>query len=745
MENEQELRYETFTRVYLGSYEHYKGVGAEVELLEPGIELQGSKMVEMDFFNDPRIIREQRIAAYKGYRGGGSYEHYKDVVAVMKLIEPGFKLQGSEMVEIDFVNDPRIIKEQRIAVYKGYRGGGYEIRCGGLGSRFDVLDGVGRCHGCFGLKWSHVLSFLAKEVLEQVLWLQNKLLEYGYNFMQIKIHVDNESAICFSFGLQALVCLILGAWIKGRLGLKLKGYLINDGYADLVQHADKNELAIPKKTKTGKELSNPLIAGSLPKTTLPTLLIKIVNDDVWLQALIDGKKVVITEASIRHDLQLNDAEGTSCLPNAVVFEELARMGAKTTSWNEFSSTMASAIICLANNQKFNFLKYILDNLKKSLEADVPFYMFHRKHKPRRKDRKDKKETEVSPTELHTEGHVLIPSNDPLPSVIEMKSSHKAKIAELESKVEKLEEENMSLTKELKSFNSKVDSLAFKETIVDKEKSSKQRRKITDIDADAKVNLENVYNLDLAHKETVLSMQDVTDADGKEVAEEMVKVITNAKIIVDEVSTTGGELNAANEEPAKGIVFHDVEESKTRAAFLNVQVKDKGKAKLVEGPEVLKSRKAHIAIDEEVARMIEAEWNADMQDNIDWNKFVKQDSGFKLTVFSDVDHAGCIDTRKITSGGIQFLGDKLVSWMSKKQDCTAMSIAEAEYLASSASCAQSAIAISCKLVQHSRTNYIHTRYHFIKERVENGIIELYFVRTEYQLADMFTKALPEDRF
>ncbi|GKA04469.1 retrovirus-related pol polyprotein from transposon TNT 1-94 [Tanacetum coccineum] len=97
-------------------------------------------------------------------------------------------------------------------------------------------------------------------------------------------------------------------------------------------------------------------------------------------------------------------------------------------------------------------------------------------------------------------------------------------------------------------------------------------------------------------------------------------------------------------------------------------------------------------------------------------------------------------------------------------------AEAEYVALSASCAQvmwmrtqlkdygfnynkiplycdsqSAIAISCNPVQHSRTKHIHTQYHFIKERVKNGIVELYFIRTEYQLADMFTKALPEDRF
>ncbi|GJX14250.1 ribonuclease H-like domain-containing protein [Tanacetum coccineum] len=160
----------------------------------------------------------------------------------------------------------------------------------------------------------------------------------------------------------------------------------------------------------------------------------------------------------------------------------------------------------------------------------------------------------------------------------------------------------------------------------------------------------------------------------------------------------------------------------------------------------------------------------LRGTINMGLWYPKDSGFELTTFSDANHVGCIDTRKSTSGGIQFLGDKLVIWMSKKQDCTAMSSAEAEYVGLSASCAQvmwmrihlkdfgfnynkislycdsqSAIAISCNPVQHSRTKHIHTRYHFIKEQVENGIIELYFVRTEYQLADMFTKALPEDMF
>ncbi|GJS61732.1 retrovirus-related pol polyprotein from transposon TNT 1-94 [Tanacetum coccineum] len=125
--------------------------------------------------------------------------------------------------------------------------------------------------------------------------------------------------------------------------------------------------------------------------------------------------------------------------------------------------------------------------------------------------------------------------------------------------------------------------------------------------------------------------------------------------------------------------------------------------------------------------------------------------------------------KSTSGGYSYLVDKL-NWMSKKQNCNCNVLQQRQRMALSASCAQvmwmrtqlqdygfnynkiplycdsqSAIAISCNPVQHSRTKHIHTRYHFIKEQVENGIIELYFVRTEYQLADMFTKALPEDRF
>nr|GEU67152.1 hypothetical protein [Tanacetum cinerariifolium] len=78
------------------------------------------------------------------------------------------------------------------------------------------------------------------------------------------------------------------------------------------------------QTTTGKEISNPLIAGSLPKTIMTTFI--YVNDVTRLQALVDKKKVVITEAAIREVLRLDDAKGVGCLPNKEIFAELARMG-----------------------------------------------------------------------------------------------------------------------------------------------------------------------------------------------------------------------------------------------------------------------------------------------------------------------------------------------------------------------------------------------------------------------------------
>ncbi|GJY45012.1 retrovirus-related pol polyprotein from transposon TNT 1-94 [Tanacetum coccineum] len=143
--------------------------------------------------------------------------------------------------------------------------------------------------------------------------------------------------------------------------------------------------------------------------------------------------------------------------------------------------------------------------------------------------------------------------------------------------------------------------------------------------------------------------------------------------------------------------------------------------------------------------------------------------YLTATYADADHAGCQDIRRSTSGSMQLLGERLVSWSSKRQKSIAISSTEAEYIALSGFCAQvlwmrsqltdyglgfnkipmycdnkSAIALCCNNVQHSRSKHIDIRFHFIKEQVENGVVDLYFVNTEYQLADIFTKALDRER-
>nr|GEW02698.1 uncharacterized mitochondrial protein AtMg00810-like [Tanacetum cinerariifolium] len=139
-----------------------------------------------------------------------------------------------------------------------------------------------------------------------------------------------------------------------------------------------------------------------------TVVVKKVNDIIRLQALVDKKKVVVTEATIQDALRLDDAEGVECLPNEEIFAELARMGcekpstkltfykaffssqwkfmlhtilqcmsAKRTSWNEFSSSRASAVIYLSSGRKFNFSKYIFDSLVRNVDSPTKFYMYPR--------------------------------------------------------------------------------------------------------------------------------------------------------------------------------------------------------------------------------------------------------------------------------------------------------------------------------------------------------------------------------
>nr|GEW96361.1 hypothetical protein [Tanacetum cinerariifolium] len=153
---------------------------------------------------------------------------------------------------------------------------------------------------------------------------------------------------------------------------------------------------------------NPNIYVSCIKQFWTFVAVKKVKDATRLQTLVDKKKVVITKATIRDALRLDDTEGIECLPNEEILSELARMGyekpstkltfykvffssqrkfmihtilqcmsSKQTSWNKFSSSIASAVICLSTGRKFNFSKYIFDTLVRNVDNSTKFYMYPR--------------------------------------------------------------------------------------------------------------------------------------------------------------------------------------------------------------------------------------------------------------------------------------------------------------------------------------------------------------------------------
>ncbi|GJV90150.1 hypothetical protein Tco_1534088 [Tanacetum coccineum] len=223
----------------------------------------------------------------------------------------------------------------------------------------------------------------------------------------------------------------------------------------------------------------------------------MVNGVRQIQALIDKKKLIITETSIRSDLHLEDAGGTDCLPTATIFEELAQMGyekpsqkltfykaffslqwkylihtitqclsAKSTAWNEFSSTMTSLIICLATNQRFNLSKYIFDAMVKHLDGGVKF-LISQKKQSRRKQRKD-----IAVTQEETQQDDSVPSlSNDLPLSEKEKDAHAKEIADLKKRVQRLERTKKSRTTGLKrlkkvGISRRVESTKDQESLVD---------------------------------------------------------------------------------------------------------------------------------------------------------------------------------------------------------------------------------------------------------------------------------------
>ncbi|GKC36117.1 hypothetical protein Tco_1048501 [Tanacetum coccineum] len=298
-----------------------------------------------------------------------------------------------------------------------------------------------------------------------------------------------------------------------------------------------------------------------------------------LQALVDGKKIVVTEASVRRDLQLDDEEGTDCLPNATIFQELTRMGyeklsqkltyykaffspqwkflihtilqclsAKTTAWNEFSSTIAFVIICLATNQKINFSKYIFESMVKNLDNAGKFLMYLRFCLNMRRQGKDfsRRETLLFPTivvqaqEEMGEGSTNLtdPYHTPIitqPSSSQPQKKHKSRrpkekdtqvpqssvpsdptnVAD-EAVNEEPKKKGGSRTHKLKRLYKVGRSARIvssdEASLGDQEDASKQGRKIDDIDKDAEITL--VDETQGRHDDDI--MFDVSDLAGEEV-------------------------------------------------------------------------------------------------------------------------------------------------------------------------------------------------------------------------------------
>ncbi|GJV20718.1 putative reverse transcriptase, RNA-dependent DNA polymerase [Tanacetum coccineum] len=167
----------------------------------------------------------------------------------------------------------------------------------------------------------------------QVLWIQNQLLDYGYNFMHTKIYINNKSTICIVKN---------PVFYSKTKDIEIRHHFIRDSNEKkLIQiikiHTDKNVADFLTKAFDIVDFLNacsikyaltvnPTIYTSCIQQFWSTVKAKIVNGVVQLQALVDRKKIVVAEATVRRDLQLEDADGVDCLPNATIFKQLTLIG-----------------------------------------------------------------------------------------------------------------------------------------------------------------------------------------------------------------------------------------------------------------------------------------------------------------------------------------------------------------------------------------------------------------------------------
>ncbi|GKB17113.1 ribonuclease H-like domain-containing protein [Tanacetum coccineum] len=349
----------------------------------------------------------------------------------------------------------------------------------------------------------------------QVLWIQNQLLDYGYNFMHTKIYIDNNSTICIVKN---------PVFHSKTKHIEIRHHFIRDSNEKkLIQmikiHTDKNVADLLTKAFDVMLLVILNTAELILLVVLTTAVIinivriervgeKTVNGEVQLQALVDRKKIVITESTIRRDLQLEDAKGTDCLPNATIFEQLTLMG----------------IYVIPSHTK-----KIFGNMKREGKCfSGRFTPLFPTMMVQAQEEMGKADEEVN------EENVLKHSNDPC-SVVRL-----AEIEELMELVKRLEKKKRSRTHGLRrlykvGLSRRVES--FDEaSLGDQEDASKQGM-IADIDADAGITLASTYF------DTNIDMFGVHDLDGDEVFVEK-DVLVKEVSVVEKVTAAATTVSAA---------------------------------------------------------------------------------------------------------------------------------------------------------------------------------------------------------
>ncbi|GJY05731.1 hypothetical protein Tco_0371671 [Tanacetum coccineum] len=190
----------------------------------------------------------------------------------------------------------------------------------------------------------------------QVLWVQNQLLDYGFNFMNTKIHIDNESTICIVKN---------PVYHSKTKHIEIRHHFIRDCYEKKLISVEKIHTDLNVADLLTKPFDGPRF-NYLVTATANTLA----NGTLELHATIDTTVYTITKASIRNKLQLADASGITMLPNNEIFEGLV-------GWDQFGYNIATALICLSTGRVYNFSKLIFDGMVANLKSKTKFLMYPR--------------------------------------------------------------------------------------------------------------------------------------------------------------------------------------------------------------------------------------------------------------------------------------------------------------------------------------------------------------------------------